>query len=281
MTLPGSSHGARPTRRLWPWATAGALCGALATLGLQLPARWLTPAVERATGERLRLADVRGTLWNGSAVLSLAAGPGSHGLRALPGRTHWRLRPAMPERPDLAAGFRLAIDQSCCLDRPAQARIAIGPGGADLRLAALDWHGPVEVVQGLGTPWNTLGFEGRLRVSTQALHLRRQHGRMQLDGRLSLTAESVSSRISALRPLGSYRFELDGDATPGARKGPLRFTLATLQGPLQLRGQGAWTAGQLRFRGEAQAEAGREDALAHVLNLIGNRHGAIALRVLR
>lgn len=274
MTLPAGQHAAR---RLWPWATAGALCGAIAMLGWQLPARWLTPALARATGEHIRLADVRGTLWNGSAVLSLAAGPGSQNLRALPGRTHWRLRPSLSVVPALL----LSIDQACCLDRPAQARIAIGSNGIDLRLGALDWHGPVEVVQGLGTPWNTLGFDGRLRVSTQALHLRRQHGQMQLDGHLSLTAESVSSRISALRPLGSYRFELDGDPTPGARQEPLRFTLATLQGPLHLRGQGVWTAGQLRFSGEAQAESGREEALAHVLNLIGNRHGAIALRVLR
>ena len=274
MTLPAGPHA---VRRLWPWATAGALCGALAMLGWQLPAHWLTPAVERATGERIRFADVRGTLWNGSAVLSLAAGPGSQGLRTLPGRTHWRLRPSLSVVPAL----RLSIDQACCLDRPAQARIAIGPDGLDLRLGALDWHGPVEVVQGLGTPWNTLGFDGRLRVSTQALQLRRRQGQMQLEGRLSLTAASVSSRISALRPLGSYRFDIDGDATPGEAKAPLRFTLATLQGPLQLRGQGAWTAGQLRFRGEAQAESGREEALAHVLNLIGNRNGAVALRVLR
>lgn len=274
MTLPAASHAAR---RLWPWATAGALCGALAMLGWQLPAHWLTPAMERATGERIRFADVRGTLWNGSAVLSLAAGPGSHDLRTLSGRTHWRLRPSLSALP----AVQLSIDQACCLDRPAQARIAIGSNGIDLRLDALDWHGPVEVVQGLGTPWNTLGFDGRLQVSTQALQLRRQHGRMQLDGTLSLTAESVSSRISALRPLGSYRFDIEGDATSGERQEPLRFTLATLQGPLQLHGKGVWTAGQLRFRGEAQAESGREEALANVLNLIGNRHGPIALRVLR
>lgn len=278
MTLPAASHAAR---RLWPWATAGTLCGALAMLVLQLPAHWLAPAVERATGERIRVADVRGTLWNGSAVLSLAAGPGSHDLRALPGRTHWRLRPSLSAVPAL----QLSIDQACCLDRSAQARIAIDSDGLDLQLGALDWRGPVEVMQGLGTPWNTLGFDGRLRVSTQALHLRRQQGQMQLEGRLSLTAESVSSRISALRPLGSYRFDIDGRAPGRDVKGdasdPLRLTLATLQGPLQLRGQGAWTAGQLRFRGEAQAESGREEALANVLNLIGNRNGAVALRVLR
>lgn len=260
---------------MWPWATAGVLCGTLATLLLAFPARWVAPAVERAAGERLQLREVRGTLWNGSAVVRLAAGPGSRDVQALPGRTAWRLRPSLLASPGLA----LRIVQDCCLRQPLQVRLAPASGGLDLRFGALDWHGPAHIVQGLGMPWNTLGFEGRLGLSAPALRLRHRGGQTQLDGRLSMTAESVSSRLSFLPSLGSYRFDIEGE--DAGRADLLRLTLATLQGPLRLSGQGVWTAGQLRFRGEARADAGREEALANVLNLIGNRNGPVALRVLR
>lgn len=262
---------------MWPWAAGCVLCGALATTALQLPAHWVAPAVERAAGQRIQLRDVRGTVWSGSAVVSLAAGPGSRDVHVLPGRTAWRLAPSVIASP----GLHLSIEQACCLRQPLRVHMAPSQGGVDLRIGELDWQGPASIVQGLGMPWNTLGFEGRLGMSAPMPHVHRRGGQMRLDGRLSVTAESVSSRISFLRSLGSYRFEIEGEGEEAGRGDLLRFTLATLQGPLRLNGQGVWTAGQLRFRGEAQADPGREEALANVLNLIGNRNGPVALRVVR
>ena len=53
--------------------------------------------------------------------------------------------------------------------------------------------------------------------------------------------------------------------------------LQTLRGELLLQGNGQWVGGQLRFRGDAQAAPGREEALANLLNIIGRRQGPRSL----
>lgn len=278
-----TAHGRPPaaTRSApWRWAWLGALLGALLTLAAQVPAGWAAPWIARATGGHVLLEQARGTLWRGSALVVLAGGPGSTTRQTLPGRLAWRLALRLPA--DSASGRRgpaidLMLTQACCLQGPARLRLSLH-GGGTLHVDALDWQGPAGLAQGLGTPWNTLGFQGTLQVTAHALQLRRQAGGLRVDGRLSLTAVALSSRISQLPSLGSYRFDVDGqDAVHGE---PLRFTLATLEGPLRLSGHGVWMAGQLRFSGQAQAEDGHRVALAHVLRLIGNRDGPVTLRVL-
>ena len=49
--------------------------------------------------------------------------------------------------------------------------------------------------------------------------------------------------------------------------------LKTLQGHLNLQGQGTWTAKGLRFEGLAQAAQGYEAALMNVLGVLGPRSG--------
>ena len=76
---------------------------------------------------------------------------------------------------------------------------------------------------GLGTPWNTLQPQGRLILQTQGLEAVWSAGRMALAGRAQLDAMSMSSRLSTLRPMGSYRLELTGGEVPA-------LALSTLQG---------------------------------------------------
>ena len=63
-----------------------------------------------------------------------------------------------------------------------------------------------------------------------------------------------------------------GDAQ---KPGLTRIELQTLDGALQLQGQGRVGEGQrLQFQGEASAATGRETALNNLLNIIGRRQGA-------
>ena len=73
------------------WALGGALAGALLALAAFPPAAWLAGQLADATARRLLLADARGTVWNGHAVLVLTGGVDSRDAAALPGRLHWRL----------------------------------------------------------------------------------------------------------------------------------------------------------------------------------------------
>jgi general secretion pathway protein N len=74
--------------------------------------------------------------------------------------------------------------------------------------------------------------------------------------------------------MGSYRVQIRG--TPQGTATP-DLQLSTLQGPLQLQGQGQWVGSRLRFSGEASAEAGSEAALSNLLNIIGRRQGERSL----
>ena len=129
---------------------------------------------------------------------------------------------------------------------------------------------PAAVLTGLGTPWNTLQLQGQLALQTQGLVIESVRGRVVLRGSAQLDALGVSSRLSTLRPMGSYRLALAGGEAP-------TLQLSTLAGALQLSGNGQWVGQRLRFAGEAQAAPGREPALSNLLNIIGRRVGARSL----
>src|SRR5690606_1940913 len=124
---------------------------------------------------------------------------------------------------------------------------------------------PAELLSGLGTPWNTLRMEGQLALQSSGLRLHVDRGRNNLQGVLTVDALDIASRLSTLRPLGSYRLELRA-ASDG---NTVTLNLSTLRGDLLLQGSGQWVGGRLRFRGEAEAAPGREVALTNLLNIMG------------
>lgn len=270
--LPAELHRAG-RRRLAPWVAAGLLLGAGLMLLVQAPAAWLANAVANATGQRLLLTDARGSLWSGSAVAVLTGGEGSRSASALPGRLAWSIGLA----PDDWRQVELRLQQACCIDDTV--RLRIDPGFNRLRvslppgrLGVGRW--PASWLAGLGAPFNTLQLGGALRLSADALSVESVQGRWRVSGQAELELLGLSSALSSLDTLGSYRLLLAGDgaATEGAR-----VSLATLQGPLRMTGSGQWVGPRLRFRGDARADAGSEALLNNLLNLMGQRQGALAL----
>jgi general secretion pathway protein N len=128
---------------------------------------------------------------------------------------------------------------------------------------------PAAVLAGLGAPWNTLQPEGTLRLSSPGLSLDLASGRWRLSGQADLELADIGSKLTTLDRLGSYRLHIDGADAQGPR-----LSLSTLDGALQLQGQGQWTGTQLRFRGEAHAAPGFDGALDNLLNILGRRQGA-------
>jgi general secretion pathway protein N len=112
-----------------------------------------------------------------------------------------------------------------------------------------------------------LQFEGDLQLSTRGLSVEWVGGRPVIAGRAELVASRVASRLSTLRPMGSYRITLQGGT-------PATLRLETLEGSLKLSGTGQWVGARLRFRGEASAAPEREAALGNLLGIIGRRSGS-------
>jgi len=253
------------------WSVWGAVIGALLGVIVFAPASWLASAVARATDQRPLLADARGSIWNGNAQLLLTGGAGSRDAAALPGRLHWQIRPRLN-------GFELALTQACCLEREwaVQFRV-VGWSRYQVVLPARPQalgHWPAAWLAGLGTPFNTLQLGGTLRLTSNGMTIESMQGSWRVIGSIDADLLGVSSRLSTLDTLGSYRFSVRGGATSND---PAMLNLETLEGALRLSGSGQWTGFRVRFRGEASAAEGQEAALNNLLNIIGRRQGATSV----
>ncbi len=243
---------------------AGALAGLILALLVFAPARWLATLVQQASGEHVLLVAPRGSFWQGSAQMTLSGGVGSRDAMGLPGQVVWRIRPAWN-------GMTLQVSAECCTQQALQLRaMPAGWGGVRLLLSDGQSRWPAGLLAGLGTPWNTVQAQGQLLASTQGFQAEWLEGRLSLAGRLQLDATQISSRLSTLQPMGSYRLTLLGGATS-------TLQLETLEGSLQLTGQGQWVGQRLRFDGVASAKPESLEALSNLLNIIGRRNGATAI----
>lgn len=286
---------------------AGGVCGALLALAAAAPAAWLAQVVADGTAQHLQLADARGSVWGGSAVVVLTGGAGSRDASALPGRLHWTLGFEGP-------ALLLQAQQACCINATLrlrqpllplllrrQGRVEVLPAAAASVAAAADpgqgqgqgqqgqvlgqW--PAAWLAGLGTPFNTLQPSGNLQLSAHQVVFEQVQGRWRLRGEFVLDLLQIASKLAALDTLGSYRLRVTGspaaavdgtDAGAAAEVAP-RLELRTLSGALLLDGQGLWSGsdGRLRFQGSAAAAPGAEAALGGLLNIIGRRQGAQAV----
>lgn len=261
--LPPSLRSA--TRTAWRWALAGLVLGSLLGLALNMPANWLGATLSRATHGRVLLLEAQGTVWRGSAHLVLSAGPGALGAQALPSRLHWQWQPQWN------GDWALRLHADCCLPQAWVWRFSPTLSGVTMHISDTPLHLPATVLSGLGTPWNTVRPQGQLILQGQQLELTWSPQQLHFSGALSLQLDNLSSQLTTLRPMGSYRVSLHSQPQP-------RVELTTLEGRLQLRGQGHWVANRLQFQGEAQAATpADEPALAHLLSVLGPRQGAKAL----
>ena len=253
------------THTRWAWAGAG--LGLALALITQAPAHWLTHAIEQATGERVLLPDAQGTVWNGSARWVLNEGPLNMArTTALPTRVTWQLGPRI-DFDHLRLTLSATVASACCTPQPV--RVDISPVWRGVRVQVSDHtsHWPAHWLEGLGTPWNTVQPEGQMQLQTTQLQWSQQGNTEQLQGQAELQMQQFGTRLSTLRPLGTYRVHLQGGET-------MAITLSTLEGSLQLSGNGQLLHGRVHFSGEATAAPDAEAALSNLLNILGQRQGA-------
>lgn len=248
----------------WRWAALGGLIGVAFALAFFAPARWLAAGLSQWSNGHLKLVNARGTVWTGTAGLVFSSGAGGAEAISLPGTLGWTLRPRWD-------GVTAALDIPCCAAQALEFRARPRPGGLELAWRDGQSRWPAALLAGFGAPWNTLKLDGTMDVSMQAFTLRWNGPQLALAGRAVLDATDISSSLSTLKPMGSYRMALEGGPSPS-------LLLTTREGSgLQLSGSGRWNGSTLHFDGEASAAPGREDALSNLLNIIGRREGARSL----
>lgn len=244
-------------KRLVLWLAAVALAVALTVL-MFLPAAWLGSMVESQTGGRLTLGDAQGTLWRGSAFIGGAASANGAVTPLLPGRFAWKVSPL-----SLLGMVDMELSNEQALAQP----VRFKGGWSQWQLSPSALLLPADGLAGLGAPLNTLAPSGRLRLSWTTLELALAGAGVDVNGRTTLEMADMSSRLSPLKPLGSYQLALDW------RGRQAQLDLSSLKGPLLLSGKGSLQlpGGRLQFSGQAEAADGYEQSLGNLLNLLGQR----------
>ena len=260
--------------RAWAWAMTGALLGALMALLIHLPAQWLAQALVKASLGQVQLQEVQGSVWQGSGKLVLTGGEGSRDALALPGRINWQTSMSLnaSNRPQ----FNFSLNAACCMTQAVRLSLQATEGLRVWQLVVDDHQSqwPAHLLSGLGAPWNTLQPEGTLKLQTKQLKVNFQSQPSWLQGAITITAENMSSKLSTLKPMGTYQINLE----VASAANPLpSLSLTTQSGSLLLSGQGQWQGSRLQFRGEASAVPEHAAALSNLLNIIGQRQGARSL----
>lgn len=247
----------------WRWAVLGCLLGLFLATVLFAPAAWLGSVLALATEGRVVLNESSGTIWKGSGQLLLSGGLGSRDATTLPGRIQWRLKPT----PTLE--FRVLINADCCTLENINVLLIPRFSGltAEIQPSQSTW--PATLLTGLGAPFNTIDLQASLTLNTQLLKLVWLNKQLKLQGAATLDVLDASTRLSTLRPVGSYRLSFQGEqdaALPSLK-------LETLSGSLLLSGNGQLTGNRWRFSGEASAAPGFEAGLNNFLDILGRRVG--------
>jgi general secretion pathway protein N len=238
----------------WPWLTV-TVVSVVVTLLAMLPAAWIVPQFSKATGGHVNLVDPSGSLWKGSATLMLAAGADGEGATLLPGRIEWNTAFLA-----LFTGHvRMQMRQTQAM--PDAVFVDADVHGATLTPGSIAV--PASLLAGLGAPFNTLDLEGDVRLTWTEW---RVLGRNTY-GQVTVTLDDMASRISRVKPLGSYRVVFQAEGSAGT------INLSTTKGPLMLNGQGAVSGQSSSFQGMASAAPQARENLAGLLNLLGPHTG--------
>ncbi|MGZ3240799.1 MAG: type II secretion system protein N [Burkholderiaceae bacterium] len=241
--------------RLMLWLIAGIVSAAITLLAF-CPASWISHVVEDKSDGRLALGDPQGTLWHGSAFIGGAPGSKSSVTPLLPGRFTWHLSPAV-----LLGQIDVEVANPEALSQP----ITIKGDWTQWQVSPAAIKLPADRLVGLGAPLNTVQPSGQIQLSWNTLQVVRDGQKVGLSGLMTLDMQDMASRLSPIKPLGTYQLLFDWHGQQA------QLTLKTVKGPMLLSGSGNLNNGRLQFSGKADAEAGQETRLANLLNLLGQR----------
>ena len=243
-------------KRRWLRYLALGLVAYTVFLVVLLPAGWLSWGVARLSDNRALLDDGQGTIWHGSGHLFVRDAKGT--AQDL-GRAEWRI--------DTLQLLLLRGQLQLHTNGPQSdvfATLRVTPWGLSLNDTRISTS--ADLASAFYAPASLFAPQGLLRLRTNQLAF----GRAGLKGNAEVYWDKAGSRLSSVQPLGNYRLDLSGNGKDAT------LQLATVDGPLDLSGQGRWQVvgdGQLQVTGIAQAKQQLTE-LQPLLRLMGRDLGA-------
>jgi len=257
--------------RRWPMVAAAVatVCVVAGTTVLVMaPASWVAAGFAQATQGRVALANAQGSLWEGSANLMLSTGAGSNDSNGT-GPASEQTATLLPYRIDWHTRFwplfRGHIQMVMQEARPLSQPVLIDAGWQETTFFAGSLGVPASLLAGLGAPFNTLDLQGDVTLDWTDWRLLGRGRSALAYGQLTVDLHNMSSSVSRVSPLGSYR------STFSAQGADATVALTTVSGPLMLSGHGHLQGTQFSFDGSATSTPAARDNLAGLLNLLGPR----------
>jgi len=224
------------------------------TLLWQFPMSLITPQIEKRSACKIQLYQVQGTLWNGSSSIGVSelndAGTCKDPF-AITERLYWTTR---------CQALSLQCHTDISVSRTQQPiRINFGFRGIQIQNNQIQL--PANLLESLGSPWNSLHPQGLLDIHWNDLSLSKNAA-----GTVNIKLVNLSSAISKVAPLGSYELKISLNQ-------PISANLITLNGPLILNGQGQFINQALHFEGTASSTPEAKNSLTGLLSVIGIKNG--------
>ena len=216
------------------------------------PASLIDARLEQASAGALRLAEASGTLWSGTGQIEIIDANHRGGIAK---SIAWRIRPAYLLLGELRYEVTLDSTSRFFPVTISPSRMEVADADIDLPAAAL----------GLGiAKLAPLKLSGDMQLHIARLAL--ENGSVQ--GNATLQWRGAGSAFTQVSPLGDYELRLEGNGVM------VRALLRTLQGPLQLDGEGTWSNGRKpAFTATARVPPQHQQQLVPLLRMIAVDHG--------
>jgi general secretion pathway protein N len=224
----------------------------VSTLIAMAPATLVDAGLQHLSHGQLQLAEARGTLWCGAGQLEILDMKTKTGIaRAI----SWNLVSSSLLRGKMV--YRIGIDQHS--QNPAVNVFLVTLSRSDVVLENMEINLPVAVLGMVIPKLAALELGGDMHITMPRLSIAQN----SLEGNATLQWHSTRSALLPISPIGDYELSITG------RGSTAQATLHTLQGPLQLDGEGLWMKGHsARFFATAHIPPSLYSQLAPFLRLV-------------
>ena len=224
---------------------------------LWLPARWVTAWLQTASKGHVELIEVAGTVWEGSAQLSISPisanlDPSTQeGRIILPERLSWRLYKSPLLLGRLEGNLHFGKRPESIFKASFQSW-SLAAGATAL---------PAAKLTALGAPLNSLAPGGWVELNWQEL----TGTPSSIKGQIEALWSGATTKLSGSETLGDYLLTLR------LEKQTVQLDLKTQRGRLHITGQGQFGNGVANFRLVSKSADQHQEALSAVLNMLGRR----------